>query len=56
MKCQIRFSGKNKKNIIYLSYAEIAQRVVKNKQNCMRIKDVCIHNIHRIQIILLNIG
>ena len=33
MKCQILFSGKNKKNIINLSSAENAQRVVKvNKQ------------------------
>ena len=29
MKCQILFSGKNKKNIIILSSAENAQRVVK---------------------------
>ena len=29
MKCQILFSGKNKKNIINLSSAENAQRVVK---------------------------
>ena len=34
MKCQILFSGKNKKNIINLSSAENAQRVVKvNKSN-----------------------
>ena len=33
MKCLILFSGKNKKNIINLSSAEFAQRVVKvNKQ------------------------
>ena len=32
MKCQILFSGKNKKNIINLSSAENAQRVVKVKQ------------------------
>ena len=31
MKCQIMFSGKNKKNIINLSSAELAQRVVKVK-------------------------
>ena len=31
MKCQIQFSGKNKKNIINLSSAENAQRVVKVK-------------------------
>ena len=31
MKCQILFSGENKKNI-YLSPAEIAQRVVKANQ------------------------
>ena len=33
MKCQILFSGKNKKNIISLSSAENAQRVVKVKRN-----------------------
>ena len=33
MKCQILFSGKNKKNIINLSSAENAQRVVKVKQH-----------------------
>ena len=33
MKCQILFSGTNKKkNIIYLSYAELAQGVVKVKE------------------------
>ena len=32
MKCQILFSGKNKKNNIILSSAENAQRVVKVKQ------------------------
>ena len=31
MRCQILFSGKNKKNIINLSSAENAQRVVKVK-------------------------
>ena len=31
MKCQILFSGKNKKNIVNLSSAEIAQRAVKVK-------------------------
>ena len=31
MKCQILFSGKNKKNIINVSSAENAQRVVKIK-------------------------
>ena len=29
MKCQILFSGKNKKKVINLSSAELAQRVVK---------------------------
>ena len=33
MKCRILFSGKNKKNIINLSSAENAQRVVKVKLN-----------------------
>ena len=32
MKCHIQFSGKNKKNIINLSSAENAQRVVKVKK------------------------
>ena len=32
MKCQILFSGKNKKNNIILSSAENAQRVVKVKK------------------------
>ena len=40
MKCQILFSGKNKKNIINLSSAENAQRVV--KVNAMRYK----HYVH----------
>ena len=31
MKCQNLFYGKNKKNIIHLSFAELAQRVVKVK-------------------------
>ena len=35
MKCQILFSGKNKKNIISLSSAENAQRVVKVKDQHM---------------------
>ena len=33
MKCQILFSGKNKKNNIILSSAENAQRVVKVEEN-----------------------
>ena len=37
MKCQIFFSGKNKKNIISLSSTEFAQRVVKFKDE----KSVC---------------
>ena len=31
MKYQVLFSGKNKKNIINLSYAELAQKLVKIK-------------------------
>ena len=31
MKCQILFSGRNKKNIINLSSAELAQRVISVK-------------------------
>ena len=31
MKCQILFYGENKKNVINLSSAELAQRVVKVK-------------------------
>ena len=34
MKCQILFSGKSKKNIINLSSAELAQRVVLVKTYC----------------------
>ena len=34
MKCQILFSGKNKKNNIILSSAENAQRVVKVNAEC----------------------
>ena len=37
MKCQILFSGKNKKNNIILSSAENAQRVVKVKMTAMPI-------------------
>ena len=33
MKCQILFSGKNKKNIINLSFTGLSQRVVKLKPN-----------------------
>ena len=36
MKCQILFSGKNKKNNIILSSAENAQRVVKVKVRTFR--------------------
>ena len=32
MECQILFTGKNKKNIINLSFAENAHRVVKDKR------------------------
>ena len=35
MKCQILFSGKNKKNIINLSSAENAQRVVTVKSDSL---------------------
>ena len=35
MKCWILFSGKNKKNVISLSSAELAQRVVKVKDNLL---------------------
>ena len=38
MKCQILFSGKNKKNIINLSSAENAQRVVKVNLDHMKKK------------------
>ena len=33
MKCQIPFSGKNKKNITNVSPAELVQRVVNVKRN-----------------------
>ena len=42
MKCQILISGKNKKNVISLLCAELAQRVVKVKKhrflNILRLK------------------
>ena len=34
IKCQILFSGKNKKNIINLLSAELAQRVIKVNMVC----------------------
>ena len=40
MKCQILFSGKNKKNIINLPSAENAQRVVKVKHQIVFHKDI----------------
>ena len=39
MKCQILFSGKNKKNIINLPSAENAQRVVKVNKMSERISE-----------------
>ena len=39
MKCQILFSGKSKKEIINLSSAELAQRVV----NIKRVIDLVVH-------------
>ena len=39
MKCQILFSGKNKKNIINLSSAENAQRVVKVNLRSVKLID-----------------
>ena len=42
MKCQILFSGKNKKNNIILSSAENAQRVVKVKHHSERHFLLCI--------------
>ena len=44
MKCQILFSGKNKKNIISLPSAENAQRVVKVKQTSSH--TVASHMLH----------
>ena len=38
MKCQILFSGKNKKNIINLSSAENAQRVVKVNSSSLKLR------------------
>ena len=49
MKCQILFSGKNKKNIINLPSAENAQRVVKVKICLKR----CKAPNHQISITLL---
>ena len=45
MKHQSLFSGKNKKNIVNLSSAEFAQRVVKVKLNTILIKKAldCLH-------------
>ena len=37
MKCQILFSGKNKKNIINISYVELAERLIKVKEMVVRI-------------------
>ena len=45
MKCQTLFSGKNKKNIINLSSAENAQRVVKVKSH-MIIKILHLSSFH----------
>ena len=39
MKCQILFSGKNKKNNIILSSAENAQRVVKVKNLTLQLQE-----------------
>ena len=44
MKCQILFSGKNKKTIINLLSAEFVQRVVQFKQ-CTAIKSIAINVI-----------
>ena len=41
MKCQILFSGKNKKNNIILSSAENAQRVVKVNVNVYKKFEDC---------------
>ena len=46
MKCQILFSGKNKKNNIILSSAENAQRVVKVKPKRYEIKCWKFYNIY----------
>ena len=48
MKCQILFSGKNKKNIINLSSAELAKRVVKVKERASKIlsfKEIFLSNL-----------
>ena len=44
MKCQILFSGKNKKNNIILSSAENAQRVVKVKTFMIQQQHYCYCN------------
>ena len=56
MKCQILFSEKNKKNIINLSSAENAQRVVRLKRyNCIRqSENVCIQSNMRLYPILVS--
>ena len=43
MKCQILFSGKNKKNIINISSAENAQRVVKVKDSIHKQREIVLH-------------
>ena len=45
MKCQIQFSGKNKKNIINLSSAENAQRVVKVKHLWVQSQGHCTQTV-----------
>ena len=46
MKCQILFSGKNKKNVINLSSAENAQRVVKVNVNMLLFYVMCVFYVH----------
>ena len=52
MKCQILFSGKNKKNNIILSSAENAQRVVKVKIRQYFMQIPCLENLHKCEILL----
>ena len=47
MKCQILFSGKNKKNISILSSAEAAQRMVKVKLKAVSDLELHLTQSHR---------
>ena len=56
MKCQIPFTGKNKKNIINLSSAENAQRVVKVKQFVYLVPQIQYHTVYTLAVRVLVFG